>query len=172
MVRQLGEAVDLIVGSPRGTRYGDSHPTYQRSRTVVDDRSVDHPADVTRSDRPPAFVQPVLVLVAALAIFEGYHWLNLIPTGSPRPTEVIFLAAVVPLTTGLTRRLEGAAPRSLCLTARLASVVLLFLGIPELIVSDVVLTRALGVTSLLLAGVLVALAVVAETAERRGTGNL
>ena len=123
-------------------------------------------------DRPTVYSPPFLVLVAALAIFEGYHWLHLMPTGSDRATGALFLIGVVPVTIGLTRRLGGPAPRALSRTARIVSVAVLALGLAEATLGDVLVTRALGVASLTLAGVLLTLTVVVETAPRRRSAHL
>ena len=112
------------------------------------------------------------MLVAALAIFEGYHWLHLMPSESGLPTEVLFLVGVVPVTTALTRHLRGSVPRALCLTARAISVALVALGLVEATVGGMLVTRALGLSSLMLAGVLLTLTAVVETAERRRTRHL
>jgi hypothetical protein len=50
--------------------------------------------------------------VAAVAILEGYRWLNVLPSLGWRPSSVVFAAVAVPLTLAVTRggRGEGGGP--------------------------------------------------------------
>jgi len=178
MVRQFGETtkaqvVDASQDPARGEpRPLSAHPAVLADRGPRDRPPADPDVAFLMDHGSPLFAVPCLVLIAALAIFEGYHWLHLIPNGSTRPTAILFLLGVVPATVALTRRLEGPASGALCGAARIGSVAVLLLGITELIVRDVPLTRAVGVTSLALAGVLLGLAVASEVGERRRTGSL
>jgi hypothetical protein len=49
-----------------------------------------------RSEVSP-YASPVLVLLAAVAILEGYRWLNVLPSVGWRPSAVVFTALAVPL---------------------------------------------------------------------------
>jgi len=119
----------------------------------------------------PVFAAPGLVLVATLAIFEGYHWLHLIPDGPVRPTAVVLALVVVPATFALTQRISGPGTGLVRLLARGCAVLLPMLWVVLLFVHDDLVSGMLGVVSLALALSLVALAVLSEVAEHRATGN-
>jgi hypothetical protein len=106
----------------------------------------------------PLFAAPGLILVAAVAIFEGYHWLHLVPDGLLRPTSVAFTLSVVPATVALTRHVDAPA----VVWARIAAVAILVLGLVVAIGHVTAIGRVLGVTSLFLAGTLVFLVVASE----------
>jgi hypothetical protein len=106
----------------------------------------------------PLFAAPGLILFAAVAIFEGYRWLHLVPDGLLRPTSVAFTLSVVPVTVALTRHVD--APTAAW--ARIAAVVILVLGLVVAIGHVTAISRVLGVTSLFLAGTLVFLVVASE----------
>ncbi|HEY4929418.1 MAG TPA: hypothetical protein VIH95_09745 [Acidimicrobiales bacterium] len=107
-------------------------------------------------ERP--FAAPGLILVAAVAIFEGYRWLHLVPDGLLRPTSVAFTLSVVPVTVALTRHVD--APTAAW--ARITAVVVLVLSLVVAIGHVTAISRVLGVTSLFLAGTLVFLVVASE----------
>lgn len=178
MVRELGDAASQETpGTPQATARVVSHTATAHPAVLVDQGPRDQPpietdTAVVVDHGSPLFAVPGLVLVAALAIFEAYHWLHLIPSGSARPTAILFLVGVVPVTVALTRRFDGPAPGVLCALARLAAVMVLLLGLAELVVRDVPLTRVVGVTAVVLAGTLLVLAVASEAGERRRSGNL
>jgi hypothetical protein len=141
------------------------HPTDDRaprghSPTVVD------PAGTGT----PAFAAPGLVLLAAVAVYAGYHWLRLIPSGAPRPTAIVLTVAVVPATYALTRHLSGRATGRVRSVARSCAVLLPALWIVLLVVHRGVVADVLGVVSLALALSSVALAGLAETGDHRRTG--
>ena len=119
----------------------------------------------------PVLAAPGLVLMATLAIFEGYHWLDLIPNGPVRPTAVLLALLVVPATFGLTRRISGPGTGLARTVARACAVLVPALCVVLLIVHNDVLAGVLGVGSLALALALGALAVLSEVGEHRHTGN-
>jgi membrane protein implicated in regulation of membrane protease activity len=53
------------------------------------------------------YASPVLVVVAAVAILEGYRWLNVLPRLGWRPSAVVFAAVAVPLAIAVTRGGRG-----------------------------------------------------------------
>ena len=75
----------------------------------------DHPASPTFDLRPtdtspywspptvPRFASPVLVLIAAVSILEGYKWLNVVSTGGWQPSAAVFVSFAVPLAAVLAR---------------------------------------------------------------------
>ncbi len=177
MVRELGGTTIPAAGSAWRIRSDGLRPVNLLSGPPVPDGTPVRPvvgagAGARAAPDPPVFAPALLVLVAAVAIFEGYHWLHLIPGGSERPSEILFLMGIVPVTAVLTRRLEGPGPRALGWSARLLSAGLLLLGIAEATGGNGLIIRALGMSSLALAGVLVALVLVVETAPRRRAGHL
>ncbi len=110
----------------------------------------------------PLFAVPGMVLLAALAIFEGYRWLQIIPGGSLRPSGMIFAVAVVPATYALTR--HGIARRVVVLKhlALACAAAVPLLGALVLAGLGTEGARALGASSLLLALSVLALAAVSE----------
>jgi hypothetical protein len=115
----------------------------------------------------PVFAAPGLVLLATIAIYEGYHWLRLIPNGAWRPTGLVLVVVVVPATYALTRRVAGAGTGCLRTAARAGAVLLPALWILLLTVHSDVVGDVLGTVSLALALALVALAVLAEAGGRQ-----
>ena len=60
-----------------------------------------------RVGRPPNLVAPALVLVATLAIFEGYAYLNVIPSDRLTGAAIAFAVLLPPITVALTRHPHG-----------------------------------------------------------------
>ena len=81
-----------------GIRRGSDDP----AAPVVDLR----PADASPEWSPPTvprFASPVLVLIAAVSILEGYKWLNVVSTGGWQPSAAVFVSFAVPLAVVLAR---------------------------------------------------------------------
>jgi hypothetical protein len=119
----------------------------------------------------PVFAAPGLVLLATIAIFEGYHWLHLIPNGPVRPTAVVLAVLVAPASFGLTRRISGPGTGSVRIIARTCAVLVPALWVVLLLVHATALAGILGTVSLALALALVALAVLSEISGHRYTVN-
>ncbi len=117
------------------------------------------------------FAVPATVLLAALAIFEGYRWLHLIPDGSLRPTAVLFLAGVVPATVHLTHRIDCPLGAPLRRGACGLAALVLVLGVVALAAPELLFLQAVGCLTLALAAVLVVQAVAAESHARRSGTN-
>jgi len=128
--------------------------------------SADHlQADVDRSGAGAAAAG--LIVLATVAILEGYRWLDLIRLDAPRPTMVLYVVLVTPATFFLTRRTAvGRAGRSARLCARAASLCVVGLGIAALWVAPDITVRLLGAASLLLAAAALILAWTTEFAGR------
>jgi len=110
------------------------------------------------------FAAPGLMVVAALAVLEGYSWLHLFPGTSYRSTSLLFVVCVVPVTVLLTRHVQGPRWIPAGRVARAGAAVVLVLGSAAAVHHLAILDRALGVVSLVLAASLVSLA---ATSERR-----
>ena len=168
---QTRQGDDLVAGWSPGT--GDvAIPTgppqagdaARRGRTASDD-----PAAVDPVTGTPVFAAPGLVLLATVAIYEGYNWLRLIPDGATRPTTVVLAAVVVPATYRLTRSVSGPATGRIRHVARGCAVLVPALWVLLLLVHSVVVADLLGAVSLALALALVALAVLSEVGEHQRT---
>jgi hypothetical protein len=112
----------------------------------------------------PPFAAPGMVLVAALSIATGYHWLHVLPDGSFRPTALLFALTAPPATFTLTRHVDARHVPGPRIVARLSAGMGLVLGLMVALDHNSTLSRVLGVTSLVLA---VALAYLAFASERR-----
>ena len=110
----------------------------------------------------PKLAAPGLVLVAALAIPSGYHWLHLFPNGSFRPAALLFVLLATPATFALTRHLGAPEVPAARIVARVSAGMGLVLGRMVAVDPDSPLRRVLGVTSLVLAAALVSLAFASE----------
>ncbi len=99
------------------------------------------------------------MLLAAVAVFEGYRWLHLIPGGSLRPPGLFVAVACLPATVWLSRCLAPARAGTARVLACSAAAVLPVLGTAALASGSAWWCRALGATSLVLAASLLALAV-------------
>ena len=117
----------------------------------------------------PAFAVPGMVLLAALSVFQGYQWLQIIPGGSLRPAQILFAVAVAPLTVWLTRRVTSRRTRVLKRAALVWSVAVTVLSVVAVAGSGTLWPRMLGVVSLLLAVSLLVLAAVSELGAGSGT---
>jgi len=110
----------------------------------------------------PRLAAPGLVLVAAFAIFAGYHWLHLFPNGSTRPTALLFALFAAPATFVLTRHVDAPQVPGARIVARVCAVIGLVLGFVEAVDHNSPSCWLLGVTSLVLAMALVCLAFASE----------
>ncbi len=108
------------------------------------------------------FAAPGLVLVGAIAIFEGYQWLHLFPSGPLWLVSLLIALVVAPATFSLTH--FASAPRWPWVRrlARASALFVLVLGIVVAIVHPTLLANALGVISLVLSGSVLSLAVASE----------
>jgi hypothetical protein len=132
---------------------------------------VDTADEVHPGTRTPAFAAPGLVLLATIAIYEGYHWLRLIPDGTVRPAAVVLAVIAVPATFGLTRRISGPGTERLRTVAHACAVLLPVLWTVALLAHSDIAADLLGADSLALALSLVALAVLSEIGEHQHTGS-
>jgi hypothetical protein len=161
--RAIRDAAWRLLSEPTGSEAGVG--TIPRVR-----HTDDTPGAALAGSGTPPFAAPGLVLLAALAIYEGYHWLNLIPNVPVRPTAVVLALVIVPATYGLTRRVTGPGTPVLRIVARSCADLLPIVWIVSLIVHDTVVSGLLGGISLILAIALVALAAVSEIDEHRRAG--
>ncbi len=122
---------------------------------------------VGRSAGSPLFAVPGLVLLAALSIYEGYHWLQIIPSGSLHQSGLLFAVVAVPATYGLTRDLTAGLVGFLRHLALVTSTAVPLLAGVVVVGHGAGWARVLGVASLLLAASVIALAAVTER-DRRG----
>ncbi len=122
-------------------------------------------ADVDRSGAGAAAAG--LIVLATVAILEGYRWLDLIRLDAPRPTMVLYVILVTPATFLLTRRTAvGRVGRSARLSTRAASLCVVGLGIAALWIAPDVTVRLLGAASLLVAAAALILAWTTEFSGR------
>lgn len=168
---QVGETFGDATGSGtlRARRaYGPTVPHLTAHPAVLADerpraRAVDGSTDAEEHrERTPLFAAPFLILVAAMAIFEGYHWLQLFPKESLRPTSLIFALLVAPATFALTRHLPAPRLPWARRVARASSTVLPILAVVLAVQQVTAVSRVLGVASLVLALSLVVLVVDSE----------
>jgi hypothetical protein len=138
---------------------GDSSVAGARARSA---RRVEPPADA-RHD--PPFAVPGLVLLAAVAIIEGYQWLRIIPGGSLRPSGLLFAVAVVPATWWLTGHGIGRWMAPLRRVALAGAGAVPVLGLFVLAGHGTALHQCLGAASLLLAVAVLAIAAVSERGD-------
>ena len=126
-------------------------------------RRADGPTDVEEHREPaPMFAAPLLILVAATAIFEGYHWLQPFPKESLRPASLIFALLVAPATFALTRHMSVPRIPWVRQVARISSTALPVLAVVLAVHQATAVSRVLGVASLVLAASLVTLVVDSE----------
>jgi hypothetical protein len=117
----------------------------------------------------PMFAAPALMVVAAVAVLEGYNWLHLFPETSLRSTSLLFVVCVVPATVLLTRHVQGPRWIPADRVARAGAVVVLVLGSIAAFHHTAILDRVLGVVSLLLAASLVSLVAASERRRQSPT---
>ena len=115
------------------------------------------------------FAAPALMVVAALAVVEGYNWLHLFPDASFRSTSLLFVVCVVPATVLLTRHVHGPRWIPVDQAARAGALVVLVLGSVATFHHLAILDRVLGVVSLLLAASLVSLVAASERRRQSPT---
>jgi hypothetical protein len=154
---QFGEA---IRSGTLGVRHGDGRVVPSDSGPRARARNAD------RDPGLPLFAAPGLVLLAALAIFAGYRWLNLFPNRSLQPTSLLFALAVAPATFALTRHVHAPQVPGTRVVARACAGTVLVLGLTVAVDHIALLSRVLGVTSLVLAVALVSLVVASERHRR------
>jgi len=118
----------------------------------------------------PMFAAPALMVVAAVAILQGYYWLHLFPEPSFRSTSsMLFVVCVVPATVLLTRHVHGPRWIPAGRVARAAAMVVLVLGSVAAFHHTPMLDRVLGVVSLVLAASLVSLVAASERRRQSPT---
>jgi len=116
----------------------------------------------------PSYAVPGMVLLAALAIYEGYHRLKIIPGGSARPSGLAFAVVVAPATYVLTRHLVGGPARLLRRLSLGTAVAVPVLALAVMLGAGGTGDRALGLVSLLFAVSVLAQAATTERAGHRG----
>ncbi len=124
------------------------------------------PAAPAADARPgTGLAAPGLIVLATVAILEGYRWLDLMRLASPRPTMVAYVVLVVPAAFVLTRtRRTGRSGPAARLAVRAGAVAVVVLGIVALVTDGTRAERLLGVASLGVAG---ACLVLVWSTERR-----
>lgn len=153
-----------------GARHGKGRcqPSLTAHPTVLADSGPRVQPVVTQSSNPdhirvaPQFAAPGLVLVAALAIYTGYHCLHLFPSGSSRLTALLFALFAAPGTLALTRHVDAPQVPGARIVARISAGMGLILGLMVAVDHNSPFSRVLGVTSLVLAVALVSLAFASE----------
>lgn len=126
----------------------------------------------TRSMRPspstgaPPFAVPGMVLLAAVAIFEGYQWLQIIPGGSLHLSGLLFALAAVPATWWLTRHGDGRRVGLLRRVAVAGATAVPLFGVLVLLGWGAGASKALGAASLLVAVAVLAIAAASERGDR------
>lgn len=137
-----------------------AHPTVLTD-TVLRARPAASPV-VDDGAHGPFFAAPALILVATLAIFEGYHWLHLFPGGSVRLSSLLVVVVVAPVTFALTRRLHTPRWAWARPVARASASAVLLLGLVATFGHATALSRVLGLTYLVLAASIVSLVIACE----------
>jgi hypothetical protein len=115
----------------------------------------------------PGFLTPVLVLLAAVSVLEGYIWLDVIQVRQWRPSMVAFGVAAVAVTLVFARSRPGTrAPLGLRSVAA-ASVAVLVMTVAAVLVKQPAVDDLAGVLDLLFAFAAVTTVVTAEHLSRR-----
>ena len=99
----------------------------------------------------PRFVSPVLVLIAAVSILEGYKWLNVVSTGGWQPSAAVFVSFAVPLAVVLARPRRDGRRVVAAQAVVVASLVMLTLTVLALLVDQPPVTHLMGGSDLLFA---------------------
>jgi hypothetical protein len=99
----------------------------------------------------PRYVSPVLILLAAASILEGYTWLNVIPNNGWQPSAVVFVGVAVPLAIVLTRPRRDGRRVVAAKVVTVASVVLLVVTVLAVVTDRPPLTHLMGASDLLFA---------------------
>lgn len=140
------------------TYFGDGRTGAQRSPVgVADSRldgSVDLPARARAPDtarrRVPGFVSPLLALVAALSILEGYLWLNVISVDRWHPPALAFAVVTFAVAVLVVRPL-GNGRRAVATSVVATAAVLLLMTVLALAVGGPVLAGLAGASDLVFA---------------------
>ena len=99
----------------------------------------------------PRCVSPILVLLAAASILEGYKWLNVIPAGGWQPSAVVFVGLVFPVAMVLTRPRRDGRRVVAAKVVAVASLALLAVTVLAIFVDRPSVTHLMGVSDLLFA---------------------
>ncbi len=135
-------------------------------RVDTDSVSVHNSDSVTTSARRHRWMaSPILVLVAACAIYGGYERLHFLPEESPFPVELLVVVSL-PVAIGLTRHSVGRKTRLLRTVMVLCGASIVPLGVLALMVGGTPWTQLLGVASLAMAVALLLLVAAGERQER------
>lgn len=164
--------------SAAGLKQVEKHPAGfhrdPRARSAFDARHLgpewtpvgpgsDHPATATVDLRPadpspdwspptvPRFVSPVLVLIAAVAILEGYKWLNVVSTGGWQPSAAVFVSFTVPIAVVLARPRRDGRRVVAARVVVVASLIMLTLTVLALLIDQPPVTHLMGGSDLLFA---------------------
>jgi len=98
----------------------------------------------------PGFVSPLLALVAALSILEGYIWLNVIAVDRWRPSTVAFAVVTCGVAVLVVWPLRGG--RRVAITSVVVtSVILVVMTVLAVVIGGPVVARLAGVSDLLFA---------------------
>jgi hypothetical protein len=122
----------------------------------------------TATARPGAgLTAPALIILATVAILEGYRWLDLIRLSPPRPTMVLYVVLVAPAVFVLTRRRRPSRTMAVArVVARVAAVAVVACGVLAALSGWAVADRLLGGASLVVAGAALVLVWRAELRRR------
>ncbi|HUD17727.1 MAG TPA: hypothetical protein VMQ59_10710 [Acidimicrobiales bacterium] len=110
-------------------------------------------------------VSPALVLLATVAILEGYSLLNVIPTGEWRWSAIALVVLTVPLALALTRPRRRTATQKLL---ALSSALLVALTVLTLLVDRSGVAHLLGAYDLVFAAAALGSVLVVERSTHRG----
>jgi hypothetical protein len=113
-------------------------------------------------------VSPALVLLATVAILEGYSLLNVIPTGEWRWSAIALAVLTVPLTLTLTRPRRGLRRTATQTLLAVSSALLVALTVLTLLVDRSGVGHLLGAYDLVFAAAALGSVLVVERSTHRG----
>lgn len=117
----------------------------------------------------PGFVSPVLVLLAAVSILQGYTLLNVLPDGEWQISAILFAAVSFPLSVVLTRPGGRVVRTGTEKAVALSAVLVAVMTAVALVVDRPSVTHLLGVSDLVFA-LLALVAALANELPSRHTG--